>query len=177
MDIVLYALTALLYGGLAVAGWRAHRNTAVEPALPGIEGVGHEYDRARVARRRVVRAWRLVAHHHLSAELDGVRLRLRALRHVLAGRGHLLDRKLFLPARRFAAARAATCVHGLGDAADFRRRARAAVCRRAHVQVAFPDREYCVRAVRDCRASRHPDADGGKAPAEHARDRHAAYIE
>lgn len=25
MDIVLYALTALLYGGLAVAGWRAHR--------------------------------------------------------------------------------------------------------------------------------------------------------
>ncbi|CAH2775180.1 MAG: Inner membrane protein YpjD [uncultured Caballeronia sp.] len=36
MDIVLYALTALLYGGLAVAGWRAHRNTAVEPALAGM---------------------------------------------------------------------------------------------------------------------------------------------
>jgi ABC-type uncharacterized transport system permease subunit len=36
MDIVLYALTALLYGGLAVAGWRAHRHTAVEPALAGI---------------------------------------------------------------------------------------------------------------------------------------------
>ncbi|MGV7245322.1 inner membrane protein YpjD, partial [Caballeronia sp. M23-90] len=32
MDIVLYALTALLYGGLAVAGWRAHRDTSVEPA-------------------------------------------------------------------------------------------------------------------------------------------------
>ncbi|MDR5751687.1 MULTISPECIES: cytochrome c biogenesis protein CcsA [unclassified Caballeronia] len=36
MDIVLYALTALLYGGLAVAGWRAHRHTAVEPVLAGI---------------------------------------------------------------------------------------------------------------------------------------------
>ena len=36
MDIVLYALTALLYGGLAVAGWRAHRHTAVEPALAGV---------------------------------------------------------------------------------------------------------------------------------------------
>ncbi|GAB5099059.1 cytochrome c biogenesis protein CcsA [Caballeronia sp. LP006] len=41
MDIVLYALTALLYGGLAVAGWRAHRHTAVEPALAGVPaGVG-----------------------------------------------------------------------------------------------------------------------------------------
>jgi ABC-type uncharacterized transport system permease subunit len=36
MDIVLYALTALLYGGLAVAGWRAHRHTAVAPALAGM---------------------------------------------------------------------------------------------------------------------------------------------
>jgi ABC-type uncharacterized transport system permease subunit len=36
MDIVLYALTALLYGGLAVAGWRAHRHPAVEPALAGM---------------------------------------------------------------------------------------------------------------------------------------------
>ncbi|BBU28414.1 ABC transporter permease [Burkholderia sp. THE68] len=36
MDIVLYALTALLYGGLAVAGWRAHRHTTVEPALAGV---------------------------------------------------------------------------------------------------------------------------------------------
>ena len=36
MDIVLYALTAFLYGGLAVAGWRAHRHTAVEPALAGV---------------------------------------------------------------------------------------------------------------------------------------------
>ncbi|MEZ2352848.1 inner membrane protein YpjD [Caballeronia sp. RCC_10] len=41
MDIVLYALTALLYGGLAVAGWRAHRHTGVEPALAGVPaGVG-----------------------------------------------------------------------------------------------------------------------------------------
>jgi ABC-type uncharacterized transport system permease subunit len=36
MDIVLYALTALLYGGLAVAGWRAHRHVGVEPALAGM---------------------------------------------------------------------------------------------------------------------------------------------
>ncbi|KMY86280.1 CcsA-related protein [Candidatus Paraburkholderia calva] len=36
MDIVLYAFTALLYGGLAVAGWRAHRHTAVELALAGV---------------------------------------------------------------------------------------------------------------------------------------------
>jgi ABC-type uncharacterized transport system permease subunit len=36
MDIVLYALTVLLYGGLAVAGWRAHRQTAVGPALAGM---------------------------------------------------------------------------------------------------------------------------------------------
>ena len=40
MDIVLYALTALLYGGLAVAGWRAHRHTAVEPALAGMPAGG-----------------------------------------------------------------------------------------------------------------------------------------
>ncbi|WP_438394359.1 cytochrome C assembly family protein [Caballeronia sp. DA-9] len=41
MDIVLYALTALLYGGLAVAGWRAHRHTAVEPALVGVPAGAH----------------------------------------------------------------------------------------------------------------------------------------
>jgi len=35
MDIVLYALTVLLYGGLAVAGWRSHRQAAVGPALAG----------------------------------------------------------------------------------------------------------------------------------------------
>src|SRR5215475_4705854 len=35
MDIVLYALTALLYGGLAVAGWRSHRQAAPEPMLEG----------------------------------------------------------------------------------------------------------------------------------------------
>ncbi|WP_244847264.1 inner membrane protein YpjD [Caballeronia sp. SL2Y3] len=41
MDIVLYALTAFLYGGLAVAGWRAHRHTAVEPVLAGVpSGIG-----------------------------------------------------------------------------------------------------------------------------------------
>src|ERR1700751_3334960 len=33
MDIVLYALTALLYGGLAVAGWRSHRHAALRPLL------------------------------------------------------------------------------------------------------------------------------------------------
>jgi ABC-type uncharacterized transport system permease subunit len=33
MDIVLYALTALLYGGLAVAGWRSHRQAALQPVL------------------------------------------------------------------------------------------------------------------------------------------------
>src|ERR1700742_2135572 len=36
MDIVLYALTVLLYGGLAVAGWRAHRQTALGPVLAGM---------------------------------------------------------------------------------------------------------------------------------------------
>ncbi|MEI6001383.1 cytochrome c biogenesis protein CcsA [Paraburkholderia bengalensis] len=36
MDIVLYALTALLYGGLAVAGWRAHRQTAAQPMLESV---------------------------------------------------------------------------------------------------------------------------------------------
>ncbi|MFC0400470.1 cytochrome C assembly family protein [Paraburkholderia rhizosphaerae] len=35
MDIVLYALTALLYGGLAVAGWRSHRQAALAPVLEG----------------------------------------------------------------------------------------------------------------------------------------------
>ncbi|KMQ80135.1 CcsA-like protein [Candidatus Burkholderia pumila] len=40
MDIVLYALTALLYGGLAIAGWRAHRHTTVEPGLAGVVPVG-----------------------------------------------------------------------------------------------------------------------------------------
>jgi ABC-type uncharacterized transport system permease subunit len=36
MDIVLYALTALLYGGLAVAGWRSHRHAAVRPLLESV---------------------------------------------------------------------------------------------------------------------------------------------
>src|SRR5579871_5630227 len=39
MDIVLYALTALLYGGLAVAGWRAHRQTALRPVLESVPAV------------------------------------------------------------------------------------------------------------------------------------------
>ncbi|MEC5404782.1 cytochrome c biogenesis protein CcsA [Paraburkholderia sp. MPAMCS5] len=36
MDIVLYALTALLYGGLAVAGWRSHRHAASRPVLESV---------------------------------------------------------------------------------------------------------------------------------------------
>jgi ABC-type uncharacterized transport system permease subunit len=36
MDIVLYALTALLYGGLAVAGWRSHRHAALHPLLESV---------------------------------------------------------------------------------------------------------------------------------------------
>ncbi|MFT4069994.1 inner membrane protein YpjD [Paraburkholderia sp.] len=36
MDIVLYALTALLYGGLAVAGWRSHRHAAARPLLGSV---------------------------------------------------------------------------------------------------------------------------------------------
>jgi ABC-type uncharacterized transport system permease subunit len=39
MDIVLYALTALLYGGLAVAGWREHRHSALRPALESVPPV------------------------------------------------------------------------------------------------------------------------------------------
>jgi ABC-type uncharacterized transport system permease subunit len=39
MDIVLYALTALLYGGLAVAGWRSHRHAAVRPMLQSVPPV------------------------------------------------------------------------------------------------------------------------------------------
>ncbi|NIF80230.1 inner membrane protein YpjD [Paraburkholderia sp. Cy-641] len=36
MDIVLYALTAFLYGGLAVAGWRSHRHAAARPLLESV---------------------------------------------------------------------------------------------------------------------------------------------
>ncbi|CAH2801091.1 MAG: Inner membrane protein YpjD [uncultured Paraburkholderia sp.] len=36
MDIVLYAFTALLYGGLAVAGWRSHRHATVRPMLESV---------------------------------------------------------------------------------------------------------------------------------------------
>ncbi|MGF6776570.1 cytochrome C assembly family protein [Paraburkholderia sp. GAS334] len=39
MDIVLYALTALLYGGLAVAGWRSHRHTALRPVLESVPSI------------------------------------------------------------------------------------------------------------------------------------------
>src|SRR6266567_4500748 len=46
MDIVLYALTALLYGGLAVAGWRSHRHAAVRPMLESVPPVPHAPGRA-----------------------------------------------------------------------------------------------------------------------------------
>ena len=36
MDIVLYALTAFLYGGLAVAGWRTHRQGATPLVAHGV---------------------------------------------------------------------------------------------------------------------------------------------
>lgn len=39
MDIVLYALTALLYGGLAVAGWRAHRFESAPSMLSSVPPV------------------------------------------------------------------------------------------------------------------------------------------
>ncbi len=39
MDIVLYALTALLYGGLAVAGWRVHRIEGAPPMLSSVPPV------------------------------------------------------------------------------------------------------------------------------------------
>ncbi|OND08771.1 cytochrome C assembly family protein [Burkholderia pseudomallei] len=39
MDIVLYALTVLLYGGLAVAGWRARRVGAARPLVASVPAV------------------------------------------------------------------------------------------------------------------------------------------
>ena len=39
MDIVLYALTALLYGGLAVVGWRAHRVEGAPSMLSSVPPV------------------------------------------------------------------------------------------------------------------------------------------
>ncbi|HWT37244.1 MAG TPA: inner membrane protein YpjD, partial [Paraburkholderia sp.] len=36
MDIVLYALTAILYGGLSVAAWRAHRQDAGSPLIASV---------------------------------------------------------------------------------------------------------------------------------------------
>ncbi|ABX16476.1 cytochrome C assembly family protein [Burkholderia multivorans] len=39
MDIVLYALTAFLYGGLAVAGWRTHRQGAASPLVASVPAV------------------------------------------------------------------------------------------------------------------------------------------
>ncbi|WP_321887514.1 cytochrome C assembly family protein [Paraburkholderia bannensis] len=62
MDIVLYALTVLLYGGLCVADWRALRRASVEPLFggmppvplaispsgsPGLAGTDAEASRAR----------------------------------------------------------------------------------------------------------------------------------
>jgi ABC-type uncharacterized transport system permease subunit len=46
MDIVLYALTVLLYGGLAVAGWRAHRDLAPAAALAGMPSGAQLSERA-----------------------------------------------------------------------------------------------------------------------------------
>ncbi|MDC6132249.1 cytochrome C assembly family protein [Burkholderia gladioli] len=42
MDIVLYALTALLYGGLSVAGWRAHRSDLAQPLVASVPAVPRE---------------------------------------------------------------------------------------------------------------------------------------
>ncbi|MDN7672798.1 cytochrome c biogenesis protein CcsA [Burkholderia oklahomensis] len=41
MDIVLYALTALLYGGLAVASWRTRRAGAARPLVASVPAVPH----------------------------------------------------------------------------------------------------------------------------------------
>ncbi|KGR93793.1 cytochrome C assembly family protein [Burkholderia sp. ABCPW 111] len=41
MDIVLYALTALLYGGLAVAGWRTRRMGEAGPFVASVPSVPH----------------------------------------------------------------------------------------------------------------------------------------
>lgn len=62
MDIVLYALTALLYGGLAVVGWRVHRLEGAPSMLssvPPVPAVAHAPFRA--SSPRVTRAMLFVA--------------------------------------------------------------------------------------------------------------------
>ncbi|ONA85801.1 cytochrome C assembly family protein [Burkholderia pseudomallei] len=55
MDIVLYALTVLLYGGLAVAGWRARRVGAARPLVASVPAVAHARESARRATRALAR--------------------------------------------------------------------------------------------------------------------------
>jgi ABC-type uncharacterized transport system permease subunit len=64
MDIVLYALTALLYGGLAVAGWRSHRQAALEPVLegaPSLAASGNLHPSAAAARHASIESASLPA--------------------------------------------------------------------------------------------------------------------
>jgi ABC-type uncharacterized transport system permease subunit len=65
MDIVLYALTALLYGGLALAGWRVHRTEGGPSMLSSVPPVpaaprAHAPGSPRIARALLLAA--LVVH-------------------------------------------------------------------------------------------------------------------
>ncbi|MEX3581922.1 MAG: cytochrome c biogenesis protein CcsA [Burkholderia sp.] len=46
MDILLHAFTALLYGGLSVAGWRAHRSGLAQPLVASVPAVPRETRRS-----------------------------------------------------------------------------------------------------------------------------------
>lgn len=61
MDIVLYALTALLYGGLAVAGWRAHRFEGAPSMLSSVPPVPAAPRPRSAAAARLTRAMLFVA--------------------------------------------------------------------------------------------------------------------
>lgn len=61
MDIVLYALTALLYGGLAVAGWRAHRLESAPSMLSSVPAVPAQAREPSAGATRAARALLLVA--------------------------------------------------------------------------------------------------------------------
>ncbi|RDU94816.1 cytochrome C assembly family protein [Trinickia dinghuensis] len=61
MDIVLYALTALLYGGLAVAGWRAHRTEGAPSMLSSVPPVPAAPRAQPAGAPRTARALLLVA--------------------------------------------------------------------------------------------------------------------
>lgn len=62
MDIVLYALTALLYGGLAVAGWRAHRVEGAASMLSSVPPVpAPRRERPSASASRTTRALLFVA--------------------------------------------------------------------------------------------------------------------